>query len=235
MTKHLTSRVGKVLSSQAEDTQPVGRSGGGETLRSGRLPAEERKNIILKAGRIVFARLGFHRAGMSDVASEAGCSEAIIYRHYASKYELLASVLDDIDEYTFAALDRHLDPSEGTPAERILGLARRPIRPEVVERVRLRSLAVAMADDERVRASLRRYADGVRDRIANVVAEGQQDGTIRQDLDPVHFGWVWLGLALTSGLLAPIEGEQGLAIMPNVSESLVRTLVDPVGTEECNE
>ena len=60
-----------------------------------RLTSDVRRQLILDAARAVFARNGFHGAGTSEIARRAGCSEPMLYKHFASKQALFAAVLDD--------------------------------------------------------------------------------------------------------------------------------------------
>jgi TetR/AcrR family fatty acid metabolism transcriptional regulator len=53
---------------------------------------EERKAQILAAAETVFARKGFSEATISDVARQAGVSDATIYEYFASKEELLFTI-----------------------------------------------------------------------------------------------------------------------------------------------
>ncbi|WP_086829735.1 TetR/AcrR family transcriptional regulator [Allokutzneria sp. NRRL B-24872] len=59
-----------------------------EALRSA-----SRETVFTHAVR-VFARRGYAAASIRDVATEAGVSVGLIYRHYATKDELFADVLD---------------------------------------------------------------------------------------------------------------------------------------------
>jgi TetR/AcrR family fatty acid metabolism transcriptional regulator len=51
-----------------------------------------RKEQILKAAEHIFARKGFQEATISDVAREAGISDATIYEYFQSKEDLLFSI-----------------------------------------------------------------------------------------------------------------------------------------------
>ena len=53
-----------------------------------RLSAAERREELLDAAVEVFARDGYHRASLEDIAGVAGVSKALIYEHFASKREL---------------------------------------------------------------------------------------------------------------------------------------------------
>lgn len=54
--------------------------------------SEARKEQILKAAEKVFAKKGFHEATISEVAREAGLSDATIYEYFSTKEELLFSI-----------------------------------------------------------------------------------------------------------------------------------------------
>jgi TetR/AcrR family fatty acid metabolism transcriptional regulator len=51
-----------------------------------------RKEQILEAAGKVFARKGFHEATISEIAREAGLSDATIYEYFSTKEELLFSI-----------------------------------------------------------------------------------------------------------------------------------------------
>jgi AcrR family transcriptional regulator len=59
-----------------------------------RMPAAQRREVLLAAAEQTFARRGYHGASLDDVAHAAGVSKALIYEHFASKRELQIAVLD---------------------------------------------------------------------------------------------------------------------------------------------
>jgi len=63
------------------------------TLRK-RLNAEERRSQLLKIAKKLFSEYGFENTTTKAIAAAAGVTEAIIFRHFASKEELYASILD---------------------------------------------------------------------------------------------------------------------------------------------
>jgi AcrR family transcriptional regulator len=92
----------------------------GAVRRRGRLPARERRAVILSAAEGVFARCGYHRASLDEIAHAAGVSKALIYEHFASKRELHGSLLDAHATEIFARLQR--GAGEGaTSEERLRG------------------------------------------------------------------------------------------------------------------
>ncbi|MDI6741424.1 MAG: TetR/AcrR family transcriptional regulator [Smithella sp.] len=58
------------------------------------LREQERREAIIQSAIKVFARMGYDRATMDDVVSEAGCSKALVYLYWKNKAELFLSLLD---------------------------------------------------------------------------------------------------------------------------------------------
>jgi len=70
---------------------------------------QSRKSAILIAARQLFASRGFHAVGMNDIGAAAGISGPGIYRHFASKEELLDAALRDASEQLWADIATGLD------------------------------------------------------------------------------------------------------------------------------
>ena len=58
------------------------------------LSGEQRRHSIIDAATRLFAENGFHATSIRQVASAAGVSEALIYKHFASKEELYEETLN---------------------------------------------------------------------------------------------------------------------------------------------
>jgi AcrR family transcriptional regulator len=59
-----------------------------------RIPAADRRVLILEAAREAFAEGGYHRTSLEEVAERAGVSKALIYEHFSSKRELHSAMLE---------------------------------------------------------------------------------------------------------------------------------------------
>ncbi|GAA5073459.1 TetR/AcrR family transcriptional regulator [Nocardia iowensis] len=53
---------------------------------------ERRRQQILDAARLCFARKGFHETSMQDVFAESGLSAGAVYRYFKSKNDLIAAL-----------------------------------------------------------------------------------------------------------------------------------------------
>jgi AcrR family transcriptional regulator len=56
---------------------------------------EMTRRHLMDAAAIVFAREGFHRASLDDVAATAGFTKGAVYSNFASKDDLFLAVFDD--------------------------------------------------------------------------------------------------------------------------------------------
>lgn len=63
--------------------------------RSSRMPGEDRRRQLLRVAVDSFARNGFSGTKTKDIAAAAGVSEAILFRHFASKEDLYHAILDE--------------------------------------------------------------------------------------------------------------------------------------------
>ncbi|MFL6546859.1 MAG: TetR/AcrR family transcriptional regulator [Candidatus Udaeobacter sp.] len=59
------------------------------------MAAEDRRQQILRVAVNLFAQRGFRGTTTKEIAHAAGVSEAIIFRHFATKQELYSAILDD--------------------------------------------------------------------------------------------------------------------------------------------
>ena len=63
--------------------------------RPARMPGEDRRRQLLKVAIESFAQNGFSGTKTKEIAAAAGVSEAILFRHFASKEDLYHAILDE--------------------------------------------------------------------------------------------------------------------------------------------
>jgi AcrR family transcriptional regulator len=77
-------------------------------VERGRLSADERRAVIMRAAGRLFARDGYAATRLEDIASGAGVTKPIVYRHFDSKKALYVALLakheDDLPTF-FEGLD----------------------------------------------------------------------------------------------------------------------------------
>lgn len=61
-----------------------------------RLPAAERRSLILAVARHEFAEKGYHTTSMDDIAEAGGVTKPVLYQHFDSKRALYLALIDDL-------------------------------------------------------------------------------------------------------------------------------------------
>lgn len=78
------------------ETELLHMDGDGRGSPRRRLPASERRALVLGAALRIFAAKGYDGAAMDEIAAAAGVSKAVVYDHVASKRELYEQLLEAI-------------------------------------------------------------------------------------------------------------------------------------------
>jgi AcrR family transcriptional regulator len=189
-----------------------------------RLSAEDRRSAIVEAARTLFAHNGFHGTGTSDIAAAAGCSEPVIYKHFASKQALFAAALEDATRLMRERFDEAA-VGEGDLFDSYLRFVRSLCSDPVVADVwRLRHLAVTLTAIPEIRESLERMLEAWQAKVRAAVEDGRAHGSIRQDADPEAVSMLFFGLGLSAGFMSAVEGEDALQRFPRHIEGLVDLL-----------
>src|SRR6185503_5876093 len=66
--------------------------------RAPRMTSDARRSEILRCALRAFSRNNYMRVTIADLAKEAGISEPVLYKHFASKKELFFTLVCDIGE-----------------------------------------------------------------------------------------------------------------------------------------
>jgi TetR/AcrR family fatty acid metabolism transcriptional regulator len=154
---------------------------------------EARKEQILKAAERIFARKGFPEATISDVAKEAGVSDATIYEYFSSKEELLFSIPGETTRKGKEMLEFHLNYVRGA-ANKLRSIIYHYLwfyqnHPDYA------SVAMLILKQNRKFLETEAYQvvrEGSRI-ILRVVEEGIASGEFRQDVNPYLVRSVILG------------------------------------------
>ncbi len=142
----------------------------------------QRRQRILSAAALCFAKNGFARTRVDDVAASAHVSRALVYNHFGSKEELARQVCEHMLDEWSSAVDRALDDAK-TACEALaswlrvnLAEERRPLLTALVAP----DAAPVLADWE---AAAARAMEEWRTKLAALLRRGIASGEFRADLD----------------------------------------------------
>lgn len=194
-----------------------------------RVPAAERRAMILAAARGLFARQGYHGTSVGDIARDSGCAEALLYRHFPSKQELLAAVLDDGGRTVRAEIEQALAAAGDDPFGALLGsLGRRRSAVDMEDALRVRSLAASMVHEPEIRESLEAHVTAFRGLVAAAALTSQRNGHLRDDVGHEQIASLVGGISFLAAFELALKGSGALEAMAPAADALL-TVLRPVG------
>ncbi|WP_194837419.1 TetR/AcrR family transcriptional regulator [Nocardia sp. XZ_19_369] len=191
---------------------------------------ERRRQQILEAARLCFARKGFHETSMQDVFAESGLSAGAVYRYFKSKNDIIAVLATQTTLPLRARMTELIraDPLP-TPDVLVATLARHMVAnsgPDGPLRLAPQAWALALIDPDAAQY-VKEAILGLRDRWYEYTERMRDAGWIPADAD-IH--------AVATALMGVLPGFilQHLIIGDVDPETLargIRTLL-PYGTSE---
>jgi AcrR family transcriptional regulator len=150
-----------------------------------RATTESRQRQIVEVARKIIATKGMEALTIREIAREVGISDGDIYRHFASKKDILMLLIEDIEKTLLEAMERAAAEKSGA-LERLGNVLKAHL--SYVEQRRGVSLiviseTVRLADKDlrkRMFDVVNRYLKGIED----LLARGVKSGQISRDIDP---------------------------------------------------
>ena len=173
-----------------------------------RLPAEQRRASLLDSACGCFSRGSYHGTTTAEIASEAGVTEPILYRHFDSKRELYMACLDEmwvrIRTLWEEAVAAEPDPGLWVAAIGRAFLESERIRP-VISNLWVQAIAEATEDPE-IRRYIKKHMREVHAYVASVIREAQSAGGVPVELDADAEAWIFVSLGLLSMADRALDG-----------------------------
>lgn len=163
-----------------------------------RLPAEERKAAVLDCACGIFSAGSYRGTTTADIAREAGVTEPVLYRHFASKRALYLAVLDEswrrLRALWDSAVEDEPDPKFWPSA---MGRAYFAAKDPKVMCADLWMQALTEAsDDAEIRKFLRKQMREVHDYVSAVIERSQAANGVYPDRDPSAEAWIFISIGL---------------------------------------
>lgn len=172
-----------------------------------RLSAEERRAAVLDTACGIFSKGSYRGTTTAEIARQAGVTEPILYRHFASKRDLYLACLDNAWEACQAmwrtAVAGEEDPALWVSAMGNAYLEAREKRSQIAN-LWVQALTEA-SDDPEIRRYLKRHMREVQEFVADVIRRSQAAGGIPQDRDAEAEAWIFISI----GLLATVSKRLG--------------------------
>jgi AcrR family transcriptional regulator len=149
-----------------------------------RQESERRRQRVLEAARDGFGRLGFAKATVDSIASEAGVSNGLLYQFFRNKEHLFEVVIEQLLRDWARAISLRDRPEPASAAEALEAMFRAS-----VEFARANPLLPKLLSEdaqlqlERFRLRGKDRVDPHRQLVAGILRRGIEAGEFRADLD----------------------------------------------------
>ena len=163
-------------------------------IRRVRVAGEERRRQIIEAATTLFSRKGFRGTTTREIARAVGVSEAMLFKHFATKEELYAAIIE-VKSHVVQLMDTVLGAAErGDDAEVLRTLAREMIArtradPTLMRLTFFSALEGHALSDMMFRSRVQQLDDFLSRYIARRIAAG-----VFRAVDPLQAAWNFSGM-----------------------------------------
>jgi AcrR family transcriptional regulator len=190
-----------------------------------------RREEILEAAKVCFAREGFHAASMRDIYHECGLSPGAVYNHFASKEEIVRALGQERLREAQArreALELIEDPIE---ALRLLSAGTREQLASEADLLLELQLAGEALRSESIAEVSRQAFDATLETVVGLIGRAQRTGHLDRGVDADALGRVLIGvfqgLIMQTAIGTPPDHERHIGAL--------RTLLAPVLSADARE
>lgn len=201
--------------------------------RSSESEKEAKRTAIITAAATVFARQGFIRTRMADIAAEAEVGKGTLYEYFNSKDELFFAVFDELHQVTMNNLrsDIDLGGDAREMLKRLFATGARLVRQQVEQQaVVLDFWAVSRGQmlEQRFHESCTASYGVYRTLTAQILEQGKKNGELRSEVDADALAVMIV--AAFDGLGVQLFFDRQLPV-----EHIVSTLIDNLCNGICEE
>jgi AcrR family transcriptional regulator len=194
--------------------------------RARRMTAAERKHQIVQVTMDLVAKNGVQATTTSRIAAAAGISEATLYRHFASRTDMLLAAMDLVYERVFKVIH---STQGGDALEQLRAIGRYHtgiIGDEAEGFVYPLFEFVAAPPEAGLRDSLASRQRAAIQSLAAIIQEGKTQGLVRPDVDSDQVAWELVAVywaqdvSYLMGLTEYTNGARGQQMLERILASI---------------
>jgi AcrR family transcriptional regulator len=161
--------------------------------RRKRLDAAARRQTLIVAAIPEFATAGYDQTRVADIAARVGVTEPVVFQNFGTKAGLFTAVLDHVAEEAARYLSLL-----GEQASDIVELLSILLESDLHDRLHsaggigMLFAEAAGSTDTAIRGAGMRANERVTRALADLLRRGQDDGSVRTDVDPEALAWLVL-------------------------------------------
>jgi len=147
-------------------------------------PALDRREQILGAALVCFAKRGFHQTSMHDISAEAGISVGLIYRYFENKEAVIAAMADRHKKEIQAVLERARQAPTLLESLEILFTAHCCENSPKVQSAFVVDLYAEASRNPQIADLVRDVLQTAMDGVTDLISRSQEGTTTAHDLKP---------------------------------------------------
>jgi AcrR family transcriptional regulator len=149
------------------------------------MPSSDRQREIIGAALELINTQGIQELTMKRIAASVGVSEPALYRHFASKSEILSAVVDEMEASRSTAMSA--GKNAGLNAESVLLAFFEAQAKQFQSRPALTTILFSedvFRSDAKLLSRVVSIVSGTQELLGAEIERGKRSGCFRQDLDP---------------------------------------------------
>jgi AcrR family transcriptional regulator len=182
------------------------------TVKRIRLRGEERRALILRSAKRVFARSTYAEASTGELARESEVTEPMLYKHFGSKKGLFLAVLSESATYFRDTLQerisRRAEKDVLEALEHVIADYQAAIKADP-ETQRILFQAVTESGDPDIARCVSGHNRTIYGFICQLVERAQQNGSLDPTISPDAATWGYMSIILATqyGLMLNLSGD----------------------------
>jgi AcrR family transcriptional regulator len=214
--------TGRQKASQA----PTSEQGPPQRLGRRERRSRELRDRIYQAAQALFLETGFATTTVSQIAESADVAQATFFNHFQSKAAILSAMTEEVFGHLEALMGEVLS-QPGTPQERIRHFARRVAEEILAVRGLAKDVMLELHQIGMQSGDLAPHLAGMREPFERLLREGQQDGTVRTDLDAEFLAEFVIGALNTTVTNWLIQDDYPLPVRFDQAASVLIEVIAP--------
>ncbi|WP_457639409.1 TetR/AcrR family transcriptional regulator [Persephonella sp.] len=171
------------------------------------------KEKIIKVGAEIIVKEGLRKFTAKNIADKLGITDAAIFKHFKSMDDI---ILEIIHKYVSRCSSSAIEAVEkGTTVKEKLELLLKA-HIEVLEETRgavpVLCFELSRSEDVKFKSILNSFVDSYKEKISQIIKEGQKEGSIKQNLDPEDVAMFFIGSIQAKVFAYVISGKEGRII-----------------------
>ncbi len=173
-----------------------------------RLSGVERRRQIIEAAAALFSRKGFRGTTTREVSEAAGVSEATVFKHFATKEDLYAAIIEAKSQTQQILTTAMRAVTDGDDAEVLRTLAREMIARTQTDPTLMRLLFFSALEGHALSDMFfRSRVQQLDSFLSRYIADRVAAGAFRP-IDPIQATWNFIGMIVYHLLLRELFGQK---------------------------